>query len=283
MKDARFDEGRWIVPGEVPLFTMRGKRALDFKVNGEEVTGFLVPLPARPGRQFLEWSDWGPRPPAPNPPWPDTKPSYRFRLKKIPEPPPAPTQEENEAAVAQEEQEAFERVTVESPLADWFPYVHISVREDRRALAIARLTSKPTFLAEMRALILGEDAEKASSALRLIEYLPTFPPELSAIVTAAGRDLAKRFQGVNATPVNEDPSYQGAANVSIRFSGWMVAVRTLRENAGGDFTPELKTLLELSRIRTDSLAMRGDVCRVASCYLKEWAGIEPLPTDPKPK
>jgi len=56
----------------------------------------------------------------------------------------------------------------------------------------------------------------------------------------------------------------------------------LREKNGGDFTPELKTILELSRVRKESRSMRVDVCRVASYYLHEWAGIEPLPGDPKP-
>jgi hypothetical protein len=57
----------------------------------------------------------------------------------------------------------------------------------------------------------------------------------------------------------------------------------LREKSGGDFIPELKTILELSRVRTDSRGMKFDVCRVASYYLHAWAGVEPLPTDPKPR
>lgn len=58
---------------------------------------------------------------------------------------------------------------------------------------------------------------------------------------------------------------------------------TLREKCGGDFTPELKTILELSRARPDSHCMRADICRVASFYLHEWTGLAPLPTDPKPR
>ena len=70
---------------------------------------------------------------------------------------------------------------------------------------------------------------------------------------------------------------------SMRFSAWMAAVQFLRENADGNFTAELRQILELSRARSDSIAMRQDVCRVASYYLHQWAGVDPLPTDPNPR
>ena len=88
---------------------------------------------------------------------------------------------------------------------------------------------------------------------------------------------------MNATTTQQDPSCLGAADVAVRFSAWMVAVRTLREKSGGDFTPELRTILELSRVRNDSIVMRGDVLRVASYYMQQWAGLTPLPTDPNPR
>jgi hypothetical protein len=282
-QDARLENGRWIVPGEVALFTMRGKRSLDFKLNGETVMGFLVPLPARPGRKFLEWSDWLPRPPAPHPAWPDTKPSYRFRVQKIAEPPPAPTAEEIQAQHATEEQAKFDAVKADAPLASWFPYTRDASRPDRRATAIARMTANPTFTAEMKELISGPDTDLAAEALRLLEHLPHRTAEWIPTITEFGQDLARRIRTVNATTPEQDPSYEGAADVSVRFSAWMVAVQTLREKAGADFTPELRTILELSRVRPESRAMQGTVCRVASYYMKEWTGLEPLPTDPKPR
>jgi len=45
----------------------------------------------------------------------------------------------------------------------------------------------------------------------------------------------------------------------------------------------LRTILELSRVRTDSIVMRGDVLRVAGYYMQEWAGLLPLPDDPHPR
>jgi hypothetical protein len=282
-QDARQENGRWIVPGAVEVFTTRGVRSLDIVLNGAEVQGFIVPLPGRPGRDHLEWSDWLPHPPASEPSWPDTKPSYRFRVQKIPEPPLPPTQAEVDSARAAEETAAFEAIAADAPLSHWFPYARYGANEERRAMAIARMTAKPTFLAEMQQLMVHEDPRMAEEALRLVEHLPTVPPELVDSVTAAGRDIIERIRKVNVTTPDQDPGYEAAADVSIRFSAWMVAVRSLREKAGGDFIPELKTILEMSRVRPDSIVMRGTVCRVASYYLKEWAGVEPLPGDPPPR
>jgi hypothetical protein len=281
--NARREQGRWIVPGEVSLFTMRGKRAVDAELPGLDPNGFLVSLPARPGKEFLEWSDWLPRPPASMPPWPDTKTSYRFRVQKVPAPPPAPTAEEVKAQEAAEELARFQAVPDDAPIPAWFPYVRYGARDDRRKIAIGKMVKKPTFLEEMRELMLGEDVRSAEEALRLVEHLAEFPPALRESVRVAGESVAERIRKGNAITPEMDPSYEWAADISIRFNGWMVAVVTLREKTGEDYTPQMKRILELSRARPDSIVMRGDVCRVASYYMKEWAGLEPLPTDPKPR
>lgn len=88
---ARMEDGRWLLPGEVFLPTERGKRLLEYMLDGKSRRGFLVPLPARPGHAQLSWSDWLPRPPAGMPPWPDSETSYRFRLRPQP---PHPAQDE---------------------------------------------------------------------------------------------------------------------------------------------------------------------------------------------
>jgi hypothetical protein len=280
---ARLENGRWIVPGEVHVFTMRGKRALDIRLNGEEVLGFLVPLPARPGTSFEEWSQWGPRPPAGYPAWPDSKPSYRFRVKQILPPPPGPSHEDIEAKEAAEEKARFEAMDPEAPITEWMRYTVYGNPEDRVTAAIGRITTKKSFLEEWSALVLGDDAKQAGEALRLVSQIPAPDAGLIAPMRAVGRDLAERIRKVNATTEEEDPNYLGAADVSIRFSAWMDAARCLREKCNADFAPELKAILELSRVRPDSHCMRHDVCRVASYWMQQWTGLEPLPTDPKPR
>lgn len=109
------------------------------------------------------------------------------------------------------------------------------------------------------------------------------PRSLVAPVAAAGRDLLVRLDRVVVIPVADDPGYEAAAGISIRFSGWMAAVFHLRKSAGGDFTGELRAILRSSRKRPDSIALRQDVVRVASFYLHEWTGGGAAPTDPPPR
>ena len=132
-------------------------------------------------------------------------------------------------------------------------------------------------------MMLAGDMREAESAMRFVGELPSPDPALVPEVRAAGRDVIERMKKFNASTVEEDPSYEGAADISIRFSAWMTAARALKDKAGADFVPELREVLDLSRVRTDSHVMQQDVRRVSSHYMKMWAGVEPLPGDPPPR
>lgn len=80
-EDARLEDGRWIVPGAVEVFTSRGQRVLQVEPDGILDHGFQVPLPARPGRRQLEWSEWLPRPRPGDAPLPD---GFRYRFRVVP-------------------------------------------------------------------------------------------------------------------------------------------------------------------------------------------------------
>lgn len=280
---AREENGRWIIPAEVLLFTTRGLRAIEATIGDRTVAAFLVPLPPRPGSEFEQWSDWSPRPPAGSPPWPDTKSSYRFRVQRIPPPPPPPTEEEAQAAREAEEQSTFDAIPPDAPISAWLPYTPFWQNKQRRAAAIARITGRPDYATGLGALMLDADARQAESALRFVGEMPAPDRALIPPVAAAGRDIIGRMKAVNATTPEQDPGYEGFADVSIRFSAWIIAVGALREKAGGDFVPELREMLELSRVRPDSHAMTQDIRRVAGYYMKTWTGVEPLPGDPPPR
>ncbi len=80
---ARFEGGRWIVPTRVALNTERGPKSVTLAVReATEVMSFLLPLPARPGHRFEDWSDWLPRQQADGGPWPSDQMSVRFRIQK---------------------------------------------------------------------------------------------------------------------------------------------------------------------------------------------------------
>jgi hypothetical protein len=197
--------------------------------------------------------------------------------------PPPPTQAEQAAAKAAQEQADFDAIPDDAPLTAWLSYVKYAASDERWAEVTQRITAKPGWIAELSDVMITEDVRIAEAALALVPHLPEPPQELVTSVKAAGRHLAEQIQEVNATTEEQDPSYYRAADVSIRFGGWMKAVRALHAKPGGDFIPELREILELSRVRTDSYVMKHNVQRVASYYVKEWAGIEPLPDDPPPK
>jgi hypothetical protein len=278
---ARFVDKRWIVPAEVYLFTGRGKRVIDLHRDGQDAGGFLLNLPGRPGREFLEWSEWLPRQQADGQPWPAEKLSYRFRVQKTVPPPPPQTQEEWMAEKAAKEEAEFNSIPADSPIVAWFRYTAYEQPLTQRALQV--IAGRPHLVDELSALVVSDDPEKAHAAMRCIAQLPAPPKELIPGLQAAARVITTNITKFNNTPKEQDPSFAMAVDPATRFYGWISAVQTLREKCGGDFTAELKTILELSRVRPESHCMRQDICRVASFYLHEWAGIEPLPTDPKPK
>lgn len=276
---ARLENNQWIVPTKMPLFTERGKRFVSlFQPGAKEGSGFSLPVPRRPGKSFEQWSEWFPRQQPNGQPWPSDKMSCRFRVQIKPPPPPPRDYEAEQAAVKEAE---FVALSPEAPLSQWLPYTSYAQPQTERTLqAIVR---RPNLVREIEELARGDDIELACQAIRCVGQLPPPLEPFNAPMQRAGQDIAERIRKVNAIPVEQDPSYEGAANVSRRFTAWHQTICVLREKGGGNFTPELRTILELSRVRSDSYSMRMDICRVASYYLHEWAGDAPLASDPKPR
>lgn len=277
---SRMENGRWIVPAEVSVFTARGQRVISLQRDGQDVCGFLVALPARPGREFLEWSDWLPRQQANGQPWPAEKMSYRFRVQKTTPPPPPKSAEEVELEKNSAEAEEFQAIPADAPIETWFRYTAYQQPLTERALQV--IANRSNYVAELSALMLDADAQKAHAAMICVSQLPAPAKELVPGLQAAGRLIATNITKFNQTPKEQDPDFATAVDPASRFYGWIPAAKNLREKCGADLTPELKTILELSRVRPESTCMSRDICRVASFYLQKWAGIEPLPTDPKP-
>jgi hypothetical protein len=80
-EDARQEDGRWVVPGAVEIFTGRGQRLLAVEPAELLELGFILPLPGRPGRAHREWSEWLPRGRAGGAPLPD---GFRYRFRVVP-------------------------------------------------------------------------------------------------------------------------------------------------------------------------------------------------------
>ena len=153
----------------------------------------------------------------------------------------------------------FEAIPANAPIAVWLPYTRYGAPEDKLSVAVQNITDREDYVGELAPLMIAEDQRMACDALYVVEHIPQPLTDLNAPVEAAGRDIIARLRKVNALTVEEDPSYLAAADVSLRFGAWMVAMRTLRKKTDGDFTAELRVILELSRVRDDSYVIRNDV------------------------
>ena len=266
-----------------PINTSRGQRALDFRVDGVDLPDrFIAPVPAHPGAESLQWSRRLPERDGAGQTWPDSKASCRFRVQKV-EPDnqaAAPRTDENTAFVREEAK--LDAMQTDTPLEVHFEFTADNAPEGIKSLALERMAARPRFAAEMKALMVGTDAEEAQRVLRLIELVPHPTPELIAAVEFVGQDLAARMRTMNNTPAKADPDFLLANDVAIRFYGWINAVAKLRAKDGGNFIPELRAIVELSRVRSDLEVIRRDVRRVAVSVLSDWAGVPPQAGDPKP-
>lgn len=286
----RFDEAqevdnRWIVPATVPLGTSQKTKFLRARLSEENDVVVLLPFGSElpPLDMWSDWLDAG---------WPagQSEPplaerfSMRYRVELVPDHRLAPAQAEQEAQVAREsEARAFAALTPTDPVAAWLPYTAYDVRLKWKATALNTLSAHPRLLDELRPIVFGSDLDAATGALRLFLELPRPTAEWNAFFSDVARDIIDRLRTAVAASVEADPSYEAAADASARFSAWRAVVSRLRTEAAGDFVPELAEMLELARQRPDSIALRQDVVRVASYYLKEWAGVAPLATDPLPR
>ena len=77
--DARLEDGQWIVPGAVEVFTSRGKRVMRIEPELSDANGLMLPLSASPRESDLQWSEWIPRARAGAPALPDEF-SYRYKV-----------------------------------------------------------------------------------------------------------------------------------------------------------------------------------------------------------
>lgn len=285
---AREGDGHWVLPFTLALRSSSAHRKLLIQWGTNDWLTASMPLRSKPTRADFEWSSWLPTERLDQPP-PESASGgsgaveVRYRVGLAAPKPTPPTQAE--AAKAREEAMAAEwaQLPAEAGMKDRLPFTRHGVEAGLQQAALEAIRSHPKFDAEFAALLRYDDAEVAAEVLRLVPRMPGPAKLLIEPVAAAGRDVLRRLEGTIDTPEAADPSYEWAADISQRFSGWMAAAMHLRRQAGGDFSAELRPMLQVARKRPDSHALRQDVVRVASFYLREWTGEAPLPTDPPPR
>jgi len=243
--EARLEDGRWVIPGEVLLFTMRGHRSIDFAMGDRSFGGFLIPLPARPGKKFQQWSDWFPNPPPGRPPWPDTEPSCRFRLQQILPPPPPP-----DPAVV--DARNFAALKPEAPLSEYLSFLNRYAPTERYQAVDKVIEQRPTELVQ---LIRSKDSNLREPALAAVARLSQVTPEISDAVLAEQRQLAAELKRFNDMKADDPKFYEVQIQQRTRFYYWNRAWWTVHQLTGVDGRPPVQELLDLANIRAKDSTM----------------------------
>jgi hypothetical protein len=202
---ARQEDGRWIVPGSVHIFTTREYRFLTVVLSEKDATGFQLIFPGHPGPEYAKWSTWQPDTGAAAP-WPNTRTSYRYRIQEripvVEVPPPDP----------------FLALTPASPLKDWMAYSDGFARDPARQALIDQQAR--TRLPELANLLRSSNSDESSPAFSLVTRLNLADPQiLQALhdVAVSIQDQLKVFNKMSP----QDPGYDDAANVPMmRFNEW---------------------------------------------------------------
>lgn len=248
LAEARLEHGRWIIPGSVFLFTTTGERSIDAEIDGKSIGGFIIPLPPRPGSEYEQWSNWGPQPPVGGPPWPNDKPSYRFRVVRQFPAPLLP----NPEVVETEEFAALVALRPNAPLEEWLSFVAYGASEERTRAVMQVVEARPKELAEA---IRSPNEELRDRALNAVRSLTKIDPAVSEAVQAEGREVAeslRRFNEMSAT----DPEF---LNVQLplrtRFSTWRHAWWTVHQLTGLDFRAPVQEMHDLALVRAKETTM----------------------------
>lgn len=131
-EDARLEDGYWIVPGAVNLYTSRGDRTLTLRPDSLMPNGYLANIPAWPGRKSLEWSEWFPKQRDGGPPPPN---EFRFRWRLVQAGAPLRTQRFGDFEVVMLPQ-SVGSVTYEGSPRTWSVYGSYAIRYKGKPVTI---------------------------------------------------------------------------------------------------------------------------------------------------
>lgn len=232
--DARLEDGRWIIPGSVPIHVSVGERVIGVMLSGDATRFFSSDVPARPASAGAAWSAWQqPSSVSGTPEGPAFELRYRVVLR--PPPPPPEVVEWPEPAGPAPLPEA------EAPTEEWLAFITVSTPPEIRARAVEAVREREDFIPLLAARIAAEDPDTARDAMYLVgEMRP--PP------AALGEAVRRRARGVVAIADSIDPAaedsrtmlYDQAHTVA---TGVLAAAFGLRV-AGVDLRPELRALAD---------------------------------------
>jgi hypothetical protein len=243
-RGAREEDGQWIVPCSVWLFSSRENRYVRMVLGDKTDVTFYLNLPERPGIKQKQWSAWS------NEGFsyevgkaPVTDYAYRCRNERLSE-----VVDEGRAAVnaglAEHDKLAAE-LPADAPIAQWIALFRDldgspayrrwggSERRERTVVASRAL--------ELAPLLVSHDRTLQSEAVFALGSLFQTPAELVDPLVAAGRltiDLIKEARAKAIPP--EDPDLSGETVAGNYFEVWNIAMK----NAGPEARPKFRSVLE---------------------------------------
>jgi hypothetical protein len=230
---ARFEQGRWIVPGSARIFTTRGARSVAMALDDKTATGFELPIPRHPGQEYKEWSRW--LPDSQGAKWPDTEMSCRFRIEEI-----VPVESRASA-------DPFHALTPQTPLKEWLRFFDGFGRVPDQYQAILRQAeTRPAELAEV---LRSSDEEDRGHALDVVQALSAYDPR----VVAAMRDVAV---GISEQIRKFDGSDQSGERIRQLFMRWLLAWQRVQAKIHENAREPLEDILKLASANSGSPAMR---------------------------
>jgi hypothetical protein len=253
VRSARVEEGRTVIPGEVFVYTSKGRRSVEVRMGGEAVAAFQVPLPGKPDEAHLQWSAWLPAG--------EGGFEFRFRVKRL--------EDEAREKRAQEAawKQSYDKLTPESPIEDYL--AHLSDPEfDVRNQAIRVVGQRVTELIPLLESPDRNRMELALSAAARSNPLPaSFEQPLLGVLKGILRDL-RSLRETEAT----DPDKVEADAVKGRFINWFTSWRNCHQ--GPAVIPEeLRELIrESEKFDRRRLEEAANIAPLARRYIGEWSG-----------
>jgi hypothetical protein len=244
---ARQENGRWIVPGSVFIFTSRGKRDVSIQLGDGQATGFQVPFPGHPGHQYEQWSDWQPPFSAPGKPWPDTEMSYRFRLQRR-----RPAE-----VVADDSGQRFAALGPDRPLEEWLGFF-TDQRNPDRDHAIAKAAAGRQ--AELARCLRSPDYGVYRPALYCVQFLPSMDPDVLQALRDFAAKIEEQIGKFNAmSPQQEGYAELGKEIMWKRYQPWVDAWPNVRILGKEDGRTTVEAIMRLAAVRKENTDMQSIV------------------------
>lgn len=241
--NARFEDGRWVVPGSAYIFTTRNSRSLAIQLDDMSAIGFELHFPGHPGPKYKQWSSWLPDAEIPN--WPDSQMSYRFRIEEIipVTTPSAPSK--------------FDTLTSNSPLREWLEFFDGFGRDPEKYQAIMKqVESRPADLAEV---LRSSNDEDYHQALNATYALNTYDPQVEQAMRDLAADFEQQIRKYNSMSPQEPGSEEFAYRIQHRFNHWCTVWQQMQGKIHSHGREPVEAILKVALVRTERPAMHAVV------------------------